>query len=296
MKTKMGNQELDLPGKYFDIMTDSTSLLGEPESLRTRMKEAGYLLLRGVLDRDLVLLARRQMLQVLAEEDQLDPSAPLMDGVVKQGQRGGFRGGQNKLTEAPAFVELVRTGNIIRFFERFLGGEVRTFDYRWLRVMPPDGNSAAHYDVVYMGRGTLNLYTTWIPLGDVSLEMGPLAILEGSHRWEKVIQTYGKMDVDRDNFQGSFSSDPVELVDRHGGQWKTHSFQAGDIVIFGMFTMHGSIANQTNRFRLSSDTRYQLASEPADERWIGEKPIAHYAWNKKGPATPTAELRKQWGV
>jgi hypothetical protein len=34
--------------------------------------------------------------------------------------------------------------------------------------------------------------------------------------------------------------------------------------------------------RLSSDSRYQLATEPADERWIGEHPIAHGAAGKKG--------------
>jgi hypothetical protein len=44
-----------------------------------------------------------------------------------------------------------------------------------------------------------------------------------------------------------------------------------------MFTLHCSLDNQSpvNRIRLSSDSRYQLASEPADERWIGADPIAH---------------------
>jgi hypothetical protein len=40
--------------------------------------------------------------------------------------------------------------------------------------------------------------------------------------------------------------------------------------------------NHTNRLRLSTDTRYQLASEPVDERWIGEDPIAHGPEAKKG--------------
>ena len=294
-RVTIGNQELDLPGEYLDFLDDSTHLLDDADALRAAMEEKGYLLLRGVLDRDLVLEARRQLLEVLAEEGALDPNAPLMDAVCKD-DKGGFRGGSNRLTEAPAFVELVQSGNLIKFFEKFLGGEVRPFDYRWLRVVPPGGTSPAHYDVVYMGRGTLNLYTTWAPLGNVTMEMGPLAILEGSHRWERVKETYGRMDVDRDNFAGSFSTDPVELVDKHGGQWKTGEFEMGDILVFGMFTMHASVRNESNRLRLSSDTRYQLASEPVDERWVGENPIAHYAWNKKGPVTPTEELRKEWGV
>ena len=46
----------------------------------------------------------------------------------------------------------------------------------------------------------------------------------------------------------------------------------GDALIFGMYTMHGSLSNTTGRFRLSCDTRYQRADEPVDERWIGENP------------------------
>ncbi|MBI2193043.1 MAG: phytanoyl-CoA dioxygenase family protein [Planctomycetes bacterium] len=296
MNIHIGNRELDLPGKYIDYLEDSTPSLNDPEALRARMEEKGYLLLRGVHDRDLVLQARRQMLEVLAEEGQLEPDSPLMDGVVKSGQRGGFRGGQNRLTTAPAFIQLVRTGNIIRFFERFLGAEVLTYDYRWLRVVAPGAFTGAHYDVVYMGRGTLKVYTTWTPLGDTPIDLGPLAILEGSHRFEKIKETYGKMDVDRDHVAGWFSSDPVELVDRYGGQWKTHDFRAGDVLVFGMFTMHASLNNRSNRFRITSDTRYQLASEPVDERWIGENPKAHYAWHKTDRMIPMEEMRQKWGV
>jgi len=84
-------------------------------------------------------------------------------------------------------------------------------------------------------------------------------------------------------------------VDRYGGKWHTSTFKVGDVLIFGMFTMHGSLNNVTNRFRLSADTRYQLASESVDERWMGEDPMAHYAWTK-GETVPMEEARKKWGV
>ena len=103
------------------------------------------------------------------------------------------------------------------------------------------------------------------------------------------------MDVDRDHVAGWFTSDPVEMVDRYGGQWQTTEFRAGDALIFGMFTMHGSLNNQTNRYRISADTRYQRADEPVDERWIGENPIAHYAW-MKGQTITMEEARAKWGV
>ncbi|MDP6359642.1 MAG: phytanoyl-CoA dioxygenase family protein [Planctomycetota bacterium] len=296
MKITMGEHELDLPGKCFDTMIESNDIYGDAESMRSRMEEQGYLLFRRVLNKDTVMNVRRQMMEVLSEEGLLDENYPAIDGVAKDPAKGGFRGGSNRLTEAPAFVDLVRGGEVIEFFECFLGGEVRTFDYRWLRIAQPGKFTAMHYDVVYMGRGTKNLYTAWIPLGDVPIDEGALAVLEGSHRFERIKETYGQMDVDRDNFQGSFSADPVEIVDRHGGQWKTTFYNAGDLLVFGMFTMHGSLTNLTDRFRLSSDTRYQLASDPVDERWIGENPKSHYAWGKEAAPTPTEALRKEWGV
>ena len=67
-----------------------------------------------------------------------------------------------------------------------------------------------------------------------------------------------------------------------GGRWLTTDYQLGDVLVFSMYTMHASLDNQTNQFRLSSDTRYQLASEPVDERWIGETPIGHGVASKRG--------------
>ena len=193
------------------------------------------------------------------------------------------------------FGGLETVATMMGFFARYYEADVRTYDYKWLRVVGPGGFTGAHYDVVYMGRGTKDLFTVWTPLGDVPLEQGPLAILVGSHRFEKVRETYGQMDVDRDKVTGWFSNNPMETVDQHGGRWGTHEFRMGDVLIFGMFTMHGSIDNHSNRFRLSCDTRYQRADAPIDERWIGENPIAHYAW-MQGETVPMETMREKWGV
>jgi hypothetical protein len=62
----------------------------------------------------------------------------------------------------------------------------------------PRAAIGCHIDWVYMGRGTRNLYTSWTPLGGVPFSDGPLAILESSHPWQELQQTYGRLDVDRD--------------------------------------------------------------------------------------------------
>jgi hypothetical protein len=291
----MADTELDLGGKYLSTLRASNDALDDPAVLRARMQEDGYLLLRGLQNPDRVRGARRVILENLQANGQLDPNASLDEGIAAPGARGRFLGGTKQLTHTPEFLSVVESPEIMGFFERFLDGPVLTFDYKWLRAVGPGDFSGAHYDVVYMGRGTKNLYTVWTPLGDVPFDMGPLVVLVGSHRFEKIKTTYGEMDVDRDHVTGHFSKDPVDMVDRYGGQWQTAEFSMGDVVIFGMYTMHGSLSNVSNRFRISTDTRYQLATEPVDERWIGENPIAHYAWTK-GTTVPMEEMRKKWGV
>ena len=73
------------------------------------------------------------------------------------------------------------------------------------------------------------------------------------------------------------TKNPNEPQQRYGGRWLTTEFEPGDVLMFGMFTLHCSLDNESpeNRIRLSTDTRYQLASEPADERWIGHDPFGH---------------------
>ena len=124
--------------------------------------------------------------------------------------------------------------------------------------------------------------TAWIPQGAVPLADGPLAILQGSHTWHELQNTYGKIDVDKDKEKnpyggGWLTKNPIQPQQRYGGRWLTTEFEPGDLLVFGMFTLHCAIDNESpeNRIRLSTDTRYQLASEPADERWIGDDPFGH---------------------
>jgi hypothetical protein len=298
MRTKlvtMGKQQLELGGPYLGELREANALLGEPAALRERLAEDGYLLVRGLHRPEQVLAARRHILENLAANGQLDPAAPLMNGVVAADGRGAFHGGSKALTRAPAFLDLVESPEVMGFFAEMLEAEVLTYDYKWLRVVGPGDFTGAHYDIVYMGRGTPNVYTCWTPIGDVPYDLGPLAILVGSHRFERVKETYGRMDVDRDHVTGSFENNPIALVDRYGGRWATAEFRAGDALIFGMFTMHGSLNNTSRRYRLSCDTRYQRACDPVDERWVGEEPIAHYAWTK-GDTVTMEVMRKKWGV
>jgi len=272
------------PSKLGELR-DANSLLGNPVALRERIQEDGYLLFRRYLDRDQVLAARRELAEKLASVGLIDRSRPLTDAIYS-GSNAGL--GQidratfaKNLRTGPALREVVHRGPVIQFFETFLGGEIRALDYVWVRNVRVGAATGCHFDWVYMGRGTRNLYTSWIPMGEVPLSDGPLAILEGSHQIAELQNTYGALDVDRDKetpYTGGWLTKDVTAVQaRYGGRWLTAEFEPGDLLVFGMFLLHCSLDNRSpeGRIRLSTDTRYQRADEPADERWVGEEPFGH---------------------
>ena len=296
---------MQLPFLHQDVevsndLRESNDILNTPETLHERIAEDGYLLIRGLHDKDAVLSARQQILEKLAEKDMLAPDTPLMDGIFNpdypQPTSTGSMGNK-ALTQLPEFKAVVEGAPIMNFFKHFLGGEARTFDFKWLRTAGPGSGSPIHYDIVFMGRGTQNLYSCWTPFGDVSLDMGPIVFCLGSNRFEKVRKTYGESDVDRDMIEGHFSDNPLEIVEKFGGHWATTSFSVGDVIIFSMFLMHASLVNTSDKIRITADTRYQLAAEPIDERCVAEKPKGHYAWKQKDAKIESLEeSRRRWGV
>jgi hypothetical protein len=287
-----------------DLVRDGDPSMREVAALRERMAADGYVYLPGYLDREEVLGARRALCQQLAAHGVLKPGFPIeaavVDPAVPLPVRGADLARQNAALQALLYAA---DGRMLWLYRGFLGGDVRHFDYTWLRLVRPGKGTASHCDIVFMGRGTTNLYTSWTPLGDIDRRLGGLMVLEGSHRLEHLKATYGRTDVDtycENRFDGAWTApdgsrnrpadatgaiteDHVGLRRTLGGRWLTADFLAGDLLVFGMYLVHASLDNQTaDRLRLSSDSRYQLASEPADERWIGPEPPSHGPQSGRG--------------
>ncbi len=297
---EIAKKPFEAESRYLTLrLPDSTGILDDVEALRQRMDEDGFLLIRNFHDREEVMNVRRGILEKLRDQGKLHPDYPLMEGVVNPNPdevaTPSVRGRDHLKSEE--LRQLLYGPRVMTFFERFLGGEPMSFNFQWLRTVGPGTGSTIHYDSVYMGRGTKRLFTLWTPLGDITPDMGTLAICLGSNRWEQVIRTYGRSDVDRDLIAGHFTDDPAELVDRFGGRWATTTFRAGDAIILNMFIMHASLTNNSDRYRISCDTRYQLASDPVDERWAGKTPVGHTEFWRPGAAIePVTESRQKWGV
>jgi hypothetical protein len=293
---------LEMSNEAFGELRRSDSVLSDEAELRKRMAEDGYLYLPGLLDLDLVKAVRRDVFDRLAKLGALHPDYPSYEGIshpkpdrtVSAALDYRTDGSADSLRDCLPIKELLYKGRMISFFERFLGGDVLCFDHIWFRAKDSVTGKATppHYDILYMGRGTHNLFTAWVPYTDISYDMGGVMMLEKSHLHEELRETYGRRDIDVYDAKhvdaplieagkklwqksGEYSLDAFSTQVELGGRWLTTEYRMGDVLIFSPYTMHASTDNQSPRMRISSDTRYQLASEPADDRWVGPNPIGH---------------------
>lgn len=288
---------LDMSHDKVGLLRDSSDAANDVEELRRRLDEDGYLYMRGYLDRDTVLTARASLTDRLADAGILDPSYPAIEAVCRPDANHGFK--PELTNNNPAVQDLLYSGRLVEFYERLFGEPIRHYDFTWLRAIGPGKGTNPHCDLPYMGRGTHRHLTCWLPYGDISFELGGLMILERSHRRMDLLKNYVFRDVDSfcENrpkevetaknggwtFTGTLSHNPPAVRNKFGGRWLTTEFRAGDFLTFGMFVVHASLDNRTtNRLRISSDSRYQRASEPIDERWIGPNPPGHSAAGKRG--------------
>jgi ectoine hydroxylase-related dioxygenase (phytanoyl-CoA dioxygenase family) len=252
-------------------LLDSSSVVNDVEELKTRLERDGYLYIKGYLDKDKVTKAYDALVNKLKDQTGFKPEIA---------------------RDCSEVQEVLYSGKLVEFYEKLYGEPIRHYDYTWLRVMGPGKGTNPHCDLPYMGRGTHRHMTCWVPYKKTSYKLGGLMVLEGSHKRLDLLENYVYRDVDsycenreRDlekvkknewTFSGTLSHNPVAIRNKFGGRWLVTEFEPGDFLTFGMFVVHASIDNQTeSEIRISTDSRYQRASEPIDERWVGINPPAH---------------------
>jgi ectoine hydroxylase-related dioxygenase (phytanoyl-CoA dioxygenase family) len=251
--------------------------------------EQGYLYLKGILDRRMVLDFRAKFFAAYQESGLLAPGAGLEEGVYSgKREESGFA--RHKLLEVTRWADyeaFCLMAPIREFYQKALHGPVYLHKRKLIRYTIPGDPSCtgAHYDLVYLRAGTERVYTSWIPIGDIPAEMGGLVYLEGSHTWGRVkeaefsaanadlppeqrISAYNKNMTDT----GWLTRDLPSLADRLNTRWLAADYEAGDMVIHSAFMIHAATVNRDpgSRIRLSTDIRYQLVRDEIDPRWAAD--------------------------
>ena len=238
---------------------DSTHLLADPEGLRARANEEGYLFFEGLLPSAEVLEVRRQILEVCERHGFLDDHAPLEDGIARDGfficesdVDPLWKAYYRDILKLRGFHTLALHSNILAMLQSLLDEPVLPHGSNILMTLFPRDvgtTTPVHQDFALVG-GTEETWTTWIPCGDCPTELGELAILPRSHK--SGLQPHGALDPESTGIEV-----PADSV------WAVSGLQCGDVLLFKSTTAHQGVDNMSgDRIRLSVDFRYQPLSHP----------------------------------
>jgi ectoine hydroxylase-related dioxygenase (phytanoyl-CoA dioxygenase family) len=271
-------------------MTASNELLERPEALRARLAEDGYLLIRGILDLDLLHSLRADITRILADLGWIDAQDPLRAIAVglpfREGDPGfdeamrhiGKLESLHAFKHQPAAMDLMRVVLDDTAFPHPLGIVRLTFPETPETTTPP------HQDYPN-NQGSVELTACWMPLGDVPGELGGLAVLRGSHR-------YGRLPLQFHLGPGSraavLSSQMSEL------QWVSTDFNAGDVLVFPALTVHSARVNRTaDRMRISCDFRYQKEGQELTQSCL-EPHLGGLTWDEIYAGWESTDLQYYW--
>jgi ectoine hydroxylase-related dioxygenase (phytanoyl-CoA dioxygenase family) len=266
-----------VPPELVGALVESTGLRRDPAALQARLKRDGYVFLRCALDPAAVRAARAAIVARLVAVGEVVPgSDAAATGTSRRRELAPDLGAfWQSVSEEPALRAVTHGAALGAILESLFGEPARAHDFLFLRAAPPGRATGLHFDAPFFTRATRRVATVWLSLGDTPAELGPLVVVENSHRFDDLVSALDGFDVARDTGRkATVDADPVELARARGTRLLTADFRAGDVLIFGMTLMHGSFDNHAadGRMRISCDVRWQPFSEPFDPRYMGPSP------------------------
>jgi ectoine hydroxylase-related dioxygenase (phytanoyl-CoA dioxygenase family) len=226
----------------------SNHLLGDHAALAAAWERDGYWFFRDVLDKDVIASIRKVYTDYLVEMGVTTADAsgaryngtdyahlPINTNITKLNDRKVHR----LLHEAPT---------INAFFAKLFGCDPFWVPFTVHRTNPPVKDPAQprfdfiHEDGVY--NDGLPFLICWVPIDDIDVDTGGLALLEGVHKGPCLHRKEGMKIL------------PIQLEDVPPGTWRRIDYRAGDVLLMGLHTPHSGLSNiSKDRFRMSLDTR-----------------------------------------
>ncbi len=263
---------------------DSSDLLLNPEALQRQMQEEGYLYLSSLLPKDVVHEVYAIIIELCQTYGWADQQGFAQGSARLEGSDAWWEV-YDPLQKQESFHALPHRPELLQLMEALVGETVLVHPRNIARIVFPATeffSTPPHQDYPLI-QGTPDTYTAWIPLTDCPVELGVLAVLAGSHR-------FGLMPVYSATGPGGLRVDTEKL----NLTWHASDMQAGDVLIFHSYTVHRALPNRThNRLRISSDYRYQGASQPIVEDSL----MPHYgrlSWEQIYEGWQNEDLKYYW--
>jgi ectoine hydroxylase-related dioxygenase (phytanoyl-CoA dioxygenase family) len=261
-----------------------------PGTLQAEIDSKGYVLIRDVLPRVAVDAVLDDVTQLLSAAGWLQAGQHPMERAAEAGVAYGdpdpeFKRVYQQVFNLESLHALPHQPPLREVMKMLVGEQVLIHPKPIGRLIFPHCErlvTHAHQDYEFMG-GDPEFFTVWIPLHDCPIDVGPLKILEGSHR-------FGVQSHERENLH--VPEIPLEAV--AGDGWVGGQVNAGDVLIFHSLTVHAASPNLSKQLRISLDCRFQdyrRVFNPANLVFAGD---SGKSWEKIYAGWRSDDLKYYW--
>ncbi|ORC89546.1 phytanoyl-CoA dioxygenase [Trypanosoma theileri] len=328
LKFPLGKSHL-VVGHDLGPLISSNELYYDPPKLRHRLDKDGYLYFKNVIPRTSVNTAlddlANQMLNCGWTRPEDREAQMARDGVllgVPYPSTGELPPPQ--ITYTNSLRTAVSGTTVMALVRQVFGGAVCVSDVQSLHLAAPDESFGLRMSSVYMNKGTKLALVALVPLHDIPLHMGTPVVVKGSNSTDSYAalrKTYGQHEVESGNIRGDgcYTHDPQELLpfgkqlasDEVTGRsvtidvnpFLTVSFEAGDVLLMTVYTMHSFLTNNSNYWRIMAEAVWTMEGDDVgpDPRYVGTNAAGLSGWYAdrddpvKYPRTMN-EAKKDWGL
>ena len=269
---------VNVPNSLLGELKDTNLKNATDEKLRQSLNDNGYLFLRNVIEKNDITKARNDIFEKLKNVDELED--PFTEGIWSgRSRRDELHKDRGVYWEDVSNTESLRKitngNNLKSVFSRIFGISSIGFDFIFLRAVSGGKFTHMHCDAGFFTRKTQKVLTCWLVFTDITIDKGPLFIIEGSHKFSDIKTKYKGFDVDiHKHMKATIDTNPITFAQERNTKILTTQFNPGDALIFGMYTVHGTFENYANdkKIRLTCDIRFQPHNELKDPRYFGPKP------------------------
>lgn len=259
-------------------------------SLQDEIDSRGYALIRGVLPNGAVTNLLEQITQILSHAGWLAPDHDPLEHIAHFSAACGdpdpaFKRVYKNVFNLESLHRLPHHPALQQVMKMLIGDRLVIHPKPIGRLIFPRCERLtvhAHQDYRFMG-GDPECFTVWIPLHDCPTDVGPLRIVEGSHRLGYIHHEDESLHV---------PEIPIEAY--VGGDWVGGQINAGDVLIFHSLTVHAASPNLSNQIRISLDCRFQdyrRVLNPANLVFAGD---SGKSWDKTYAGWHSDDLKYYW--
>jgi ectoine hydroxylase-related dioxygenase (phytanoyl-CoA dioxygenase family) len=259
-------------------------------SLQDEIDARGYFLIRGLLPQDALSQALSDVAHILYSAQWLTRGNDPIERMAEIGAACGdpdprFKQTYQEVFNLESFHALGHHPALKKVMRNLVGDNVLIHPKPIGRLIFPHCErlvNHAHQDFRFMN-GDTECFTAWIPLHDCPTRLGPLRILEGSHR-------FGVQNHDHENLHVP----EIPEGAAQGGDWVGGDLNAGDVLIFHSLTVHAASPNVSDQMRISLDCRFQDCARVINPAILAFAGDSGKSWEKTYAEWRSDDLKFYW--